>query len=386
MLHSLLRTATLACCVLGPLAAQTVYPKGTTIWLSDDTYDGYTVFTSPAGEATVIDMAGNIVKQWASPIAGHELRLVEPLDNGNILAVSRVPGTRSNIVLEFDQTGNLVWGYALPTSLGFIHHEVERLPNGNTLLLCAREVPVPAISPVPLEDDYIIEITPEGTLAWAWITYQHFEEFGFTAEARQLISAQGGDWAHANAVHPLPPNTHTNPAFAEGNLVVSQRFTNTVFIIDRTTGAIVWQSGPNNPLTLGQHAPYMIPMGLPGAGNILVFDNGSGTGYPLEGRAPGFSSVKEIDPVSSSVGWRYTAGSSGLFPFLFSSDIVSNAQRLPNGNTLICSGVKGRLFEVNPVGTIVWEYMSPLTRLTRVGSSTTYLIYRAYRVPLEWLQ
>ena len=51
--------------------------------------------------------------------------------------------------------------------------------------------------------------------------------------------------------------------------------------------------------------------------------------------------------------------------------------RLPNGNTLICSGVKGRLFEVDVAGTIVWEYMSPF------GNRT---VYRAYRVDYSWLQ
>ena len=96
----------------------------------------------------------------------------------------------------------------------------------------------------------------------------------------------------------------------------------------------------------------MIEQGLPGAGNILVFDNGSGTGYAARRRAPGRSSIQEIDPVTKSVVWSYSDG------FRFWSNIVSGAQRLPNGNTFICSGVKGRMFEVKPDGAIVWEYVN----------------------------
>jgi len=38
---------------------------------------------------------------------------------------------------------------------------------------------------------------------------------------------------------------------------------------------------------------------------------------------------------------------------------ISNAQRLPNGNTLSCEGNFGRLFEVTPEGAVVWEYVNP---------------------------
>ncbi len=43
----------------------------------------------------------------------------------------------------------------------------------------------------------------------------------------------------------------------------------------------------------------------------------------------------------------------------FYSPRISNAQRLPNGNTLICEGDFGRLFEVTRDGELVWEYVNP---------------------------
>ncbi len=33
---------------------------------------------------------------------------------------------------------------------------------------------------------------------------------------------------------------------------------------------------------------------------------------------------------------------------------------MPNGNTLICEGAPGRLFEVTPNSQIVWEYINPM--------------------------
>ena len=38
------------------------------------------------------------------------------------------------------------------------------------------------------------------------------------------------------------------------------------------------------------------------------------------------------------------------------------AQRLPNGNTLVCAGVIGNLFEVTPAGETVWQYVNPMVR------------------------
>ena len=79
----------------------------------------------------------------------------------------------------------------------------------------------------------------------------------------------------------------------------------------------------------------------------------------------------EINVVDRTVPWFYSASQSQMFNRLFYADIVSNAERLPNGNTLICSGVRGRLFEVTTSGRIVWEYMSPFVGTATGGPSST---------------
>jgi len=385
-----LSAATVAFCPLlwsTPLSAQTVYPLGTTIWQQGRTQDGYTLFIGGAGTGVLVDMDGNVVNTWVSPVAGDNLSDIHPLSNGDILVLTGPQVGPKRTALQLDYFGTVVWSWTMGPEFAAnttLHHDLERLPNGNTLLLGREDVVNPLISPDVLKDDFLVEVDPSGQVVWTWHTHEHFDQFGFDDDAKALISSAAGDWAHANSISPIPANDHGDPRFAEGNIIVSHRFTNTVFVIDKPTGDIVWQLGPTpeqDQRTYGQHAAHMIEQGLPGAGNILIFDNGSGTGYPLRGFAPGYATVPEIDPLTKDEVWRYSAMNSGQFRHRFNSYIVSNAQRLANGNTLICSGVRGRFFEVEAVtGDIVWEYMSPF-----LSPGRDNLVYRCYRVPLDWI-
>jgi hypothetical protein len=115
-----------------------------------------------------------------------------------------------------------------------------------------------------------------------------------------------------------------------------------------------------------QHNAHWIAPGLPGEGHMLVFNNGSGR--------PGgdSSSVDEIVLPVDSQGqytrdrrgpygptqavWSYSAPKKSDFYSFF----ISGAQRLPNGNTLICSGANGSVFEVIPNKEVVWKYTNPV--------------------------
>ncbi len=52
----------------------------------------------------------------------------------------------------------------------------------------------------------------------------------------------------------------------------------------------------------------------------------------------------------------------------FYSSFISGTQRLSNGNTLICSGANGTIFEVTPEKAIVWKYVNPVKNDTPIGT------------------
>ena len=120
---------------------------------------------------------------------------------------------------------------------------------------------------------------------------------------------------------------------------------------------------PQDQKFFGQHDATWIEKGCPGEGNILVFNNG---------RTRRYSSVDEIaPPVDTNGNYAYTPGTAykpdkqlwiytAEKPTDFYSHHISGAQRLPNGNTLICNGAEGIFFEVTPEKNIVWNYVNVL--------------------------
>ena len=188
------------------------------------------------------------------------------------------------------------------------------------------------------------------------------------------------DWVHINSATYVGPNRWFDEGdrrFAPNNIIISSRQAGFVAIVGRD-GKIAWRIGPDflesKELTairqiIGQHHPHIIPKGLPGAGNLMVFDNGGSSGYgaptpvspdgsAIHQRAG--SRVLEINPKTLELVWSYTG------PRFFSTNI-SGAQRLPNGNTLITEGAPGRLLEVTSDRRIVWEvHLSGLRRRERV--------------------
>ena len=369
--------------VSGPwvFAYPTVYPTGTTIYEPDKASPGYTIYnTIDTPDVVLIDMEGNLLNVWQ--VEGLRLTYSEPLANGNLLGRANRGGDWGLVELDWDS--NVVWEIFFPIHERQVHHDFERLENGNTLILCSSMRFVPRISRL-VTDDHIIEVDPTGQIVWEWYTLDHFEEFGFDNETLTLIEENldrlGGDWAHANSIQSLPENTLGDARFEKGNILVSQRHTNIIFVIDKDTGTIVWRVGPDDNLTIGQHDAQMIEMGLPGAGNILVFDNGGISGYPEEARFN--SRIVEISPIDKQIVRAYSAIASGLPRDTFFSPFMSSVQRLPNGNTLIDEGNTGRFFEATSTGEIAWEYVNPREAIR--DEVTHRQVYRIRRVPLDWI-
>jgi hypothetical protein len=357
------------------------------LWDPERAYNGYTLYQGLVEDKVLLlDMDGRVVHEWA-PAGYKTTYYATPLPNGHILTLARrtKDSPAYDGVVELDWEGRVVWEYFNPDKMQ-AHHAYERLPNGDTLILLQELHEDWSISSASLKDDRIMEVDPDGHAVWDWRTADHFQEFGFSPEAIQTIQEKGGDWVHTNSIRTLPATdlAQFDPAFREGNILVSQRQTNIVFIIDKATGIVVWKVGPQDNLTVGQHDPKLLPSDLPGGGNLLVFDNGGAAGYPQQSRD--YSRILEIDPRGPNVVWEYESVNPDDPSQNFYSAFISSAQRLPNGNTMICEGMKGRLFEVTPEGAIVWEHLHP-TFLPRpdTGQLVNY-VYRATRVDPAWAE
>lgn len=413
---------------------------GVTHYDPENAYDSYVLFTGADAVTRLIDLGGAVVHEW--PFAGVPPRIIDPALNGGRLGdvgvqLSDSGDPRGGIyangtVGQLSWSGERIWewGSQAPGGAARQNHDWELLPNGHRLLLVTVPRVVPLLGASTVGDQGLVEVDDRGEIVWEWLAGNHLAELGFSESGwnalRETAARDPEDpWGYLemNSAKSLGPNKwfdqDPDTVFHPDNILVSFRKANIVALIDKSSGAIVWKLGPyfdapsgsqhqristhKVPRALdqisGQHNPHMIAEHLPGAGNILLFDNQGGAGYPPAalGIYAG-SRVLEIDPVTEQIVWQYTAEDSGLPPWTFFSSFVSNAQRLPGGNTLITEGMQGRLFQVTSAGDVVWEYHSPyegygvagepevreprvpgVDRLTR-----TPLVYRAQSVPFDW--
>jgi hypothetical protein len=313
---------------------------------------------------------------------------------------------------DFQREGNPV-GYYAPGLEPFVDR-------GHTFILLHEDVRASQISEIPLVDDKMVEVSWDGQVVWEWRPHEHVDELGFDTDARAAIRTNPsarpvgerrvGDWLHVNSLSVLGPNRFYDAGderFHPDNIMWSSRNANIIAITNKTTGRVVWRLGPRYDANdaerslgwiIGQHHPHLIPRGLPGEGNLLVFDNGGWAGYgaPWPGAPEGtqhmrrdYSRVLEINPITLEVVWRFTPREAGFMipndAARFYSPFISSAQRLPNGNTLIAEGSDGRIFEITSDHQLVWEYISPYFRAINLGTAPINMVYRAYRYPYEWV-
>jgi hypothetical protein len=331
---------------------------------------GLTLFTQMNGDGIVylIDLSGKVVHIWRMPYPINYGYLTE---RGTLVCNGKIPGETfiakapfgCGVLLEADWNGRVLWEVRNPNH----HHDGRLLKNGNVVLICAAELPDEFARRVKggmpgsevsgkMWGDYLLELTKDGRTVWEWRTWDHLDP---TEYPIPFVQNERSEWTHGNSVSEL----------ADGNLLVSFRNISTVVKIDRKSSRIVWKLGA--PPLAGQHAPVELPNG-----NILIFDNGP---TRLDQTFP-FSRVIEVNPLTNEIVWKYQ----DAVPHNFFSDRISNAQRLPNGNTLINEGMFGRFFEVTPAGEVVWEYVNPyFGPSAKPAQNQTNNVFRVYRYTEE---
>jgi hypothetical protein len=406
-----------------------VFPTGVTIYDPEKAYNCYVLFDGRDDRGHLIDMNGNVVKSY--PYSGWPIEMIDPAEHdgkkGHVLGQKEPDAFNNENVIEMNWDGNIVWewGTDAPGGKAGQDHDLARLPNGNTLILGYFPRVVPEISDEPVRDQNIYEVTPQGELVWQWSAIDHREQLGIAPEDIGLLldpkvrNRRTGLLA-LNNMHPLGPNKWHRAGderFHPDNLMIDSRDGNFIAIVAKSTGDIVWLTGPSYPgsqdmskrkftgavprpldQTCGQHDAHLIPDGCPGAGNILLFDNGGYSGWP-----PVYhflwqaTRILEIDPNTRDIVWQYDASSSGDQVWTFFSYFMGGVRRLPNGNTLICETIHGRIFQVTPEGEIVWEYVCPIfvgperkegedvNLVTWMHQGKRNWMYRAQPIPYDWV-
>jgi hypothetical protein len=345
------------------------------LYRPEQCWNGYTLLFRGL-QVKLIDMNGRVAHDWTleTDVTHCGTDRARLLEDGHVLVSRGGMHSEDGMLEELEWEGRVAWRYIPEGSIPHTrylgpHHDVFRKANGNTLLICRQAVPEPCLARVRDPDwqgqaiygDTILEVDRSGQTVWEWQSHEHLD-----LNHRRLLASPDWppgplnstvlDWTHVNTVRPLPENRWFDAGdarFRPGNVLISPRQLDTVYLIDRETHEIVWQySGDYFGGLSGQHEPYMIEKGFPGAGNILIFDNGASPWNDL-GHA-GASYVLEVDPTTKQVVWVYDRWQQ------FHSSYTSSAQRLANGNTLICESVSKRVFEVTHKGETVWEYVDPV--------------------------
>jgi len=410
--------------------------------LPDELYQGYLFWhqadelaTDVVNYAMLLDTEGKIVHRWDTDLngGGHTSYL---LKSGGLLRtgirdkryVVGQPVAATDTIQITDKTGKAVWELSAE-NIDFngnkitFHHDMLPMPNGNILVLIYEEISPKEAAAAgwsagkgkTVWSDGVLEIKPDleknsFEIVWYWRFIDH------------MIQDQDAEAANFNAIadHPEKIDGHFPKSYAPMNavrqhlnsldyhlgmdqIVVSSFIYNEIWVIDHSTtieqaagsaggrrgmgGDLLFRYG--NPaayargtekdrLFQNQHDANWVDEGLPGAGNILVFNNNTGTSSiarvgtggaaaaAAQQQLKGISNVHEIRPTVDSGG--YVLGKSGTFEAKqiwfwknddFFAPFQGGARRLPNGNTLLTDTVGRRVWEVATDGDVVVRYNGP---------------------------
>lgn len=380
---------------------------GVTTWKRDKAWAGFTLLTPmmitrkqmegrKSSYVYLLDMNGRIVHYWTVP--GAVKLHAELLENGNILCGVDDPtepkkvtlGFAIHSIVELDWDSNIVWRYDYEY---MDCHDRCRLRNGNTLIQIYKRIDPQlqkkikgGVSGTENKDSshantadgfggqmytlVLEEINSAGQVVWEMDLSQALDpeiDIIMPLCSREL-------WPGLNSIEEMP----------DGNIISTSYNLSCMYIWDKAAKKVKWRFGnmygnPTKHRISFPHDPTVLHNG-----HIMCFDNGRFYAADPDGSLnyfpPDFSRVIEMDPASGEIVWEYR----GENPVDFYSTYISSAQRLPNGNTLICEGATGRLFEVTARGEICWEYLSPFYSNSGIRYGNTNAVFRCMRYGADY--
>ena len=295
----------------------------------DKAFNGLTCFYPYLNNLfQVADMEGRIVLEFEAP----DMRMdgdFEILWDGRVLIMGE------GAIFLYRPSGTAEWAVSAP----LCHHCVIPMPNGHIMYIFGYYLAVEGWD-LPFLADGIREVDPStGDTVWEWKTSDHLSTGDYCPLHIQgyLLTTKHYDWTHSNTI-----------VFreAESAVYLNSRHLDRIVKIDYPSGEILWSMGAGGDFGEGLFSHAHDPQFLEND-NILIFDNGNHI-FPVE-----FSRAVEIafDP---ELGWAEEVWAWPTEP-LFFDPYMGDANRLPNGNTLITSSLHGSLFEVTQSGEVVWN-------------------------------
>jgi hypothetical protein len=382
----------------------------------EKSYDGYTLLY-PHNQPNVflINNCGEIVHSWPDSSVWRPGNTAYLTDEGKLIKTKRSKNISGNPIwfggggarVEIrDWDNTLKWSYEVNDTLERLHHDIKPMPNGHILMILWQKKTKAQLAEAGrdtitnkeavLHTESIIEVDPKtNKVVWRWNLWDHMIQDADSSKPNygDVASNSGkvdinypyftdGSWYHMNAID-------YNEELDQ--ILVSVPTHNEIWIIDHSTttaqaatdkgglsgvggdlmfrwgNAATYKKAQLADKQIGyQHGVHWIRSFLapshPNFGKINLFNNRAGVN---------FSEVQILSPPWDMYEWKYKKTNGIWGPAIpdqvvrhpekekLFSDILSNAQYLPNGNMLILSGRTGYIFELSPEGQIVWEYKVP---------------------------
>ena len=337
---------------------------GVTVHVRGRVSPGLNLYTSGhQAEAELITTDGRVVHRWAYdffdvwPDDETDPRIVQTqywrrahvFENGDLLAIYEGLG-----LIKVDKDSNLLWARR-----NGAHHDLQILANGDIAVLTRKARPSHFDPRKAILEDFAEILGSDGRSKARYSLLESFKRSPQHSKVWENAEKRGGDVFHTNSIEVLDGRfAEEHPAFASGNLLLSSRALNTVFIVRPSDNRVVWA------LRAGfraQHDARVLD-----DGDLMLFDN--------RGRQNA-SAVQIYDPTTHELKWEYR----GTKEHPFYTRSCGAAQRLPNGNTLVTESDNGRAFEIAPDETIVWEFYNP----HRAGENDQYIatLFLVERLP-----
>jgi hypothetical protein len=281
-------------------------------------------------------------------------------------------GGKTGLLQKIDKNNNVIWEFKDE----MLHHDFDVDLDSDTVY-AIKFTPVKKSFSDKIKggrdtksknywSDTIIQIDESGNVIWSWELQDNLKPEDYMLDP---ITPRT-EWSHSNSIKFY----RTNPINNKPSLLLSARHLNTVFLIDRETGSVLWVS-PKGLFS------YQHDATLTSSGTVLVFDNGL---TRKQERPFLWSRLVEVDIKTNKVIWQFNGGSTGPEMASFAASIMSGSQRLPNGNTLGVNSLRGHIFEVTKEKEVVFSFVNPYLTKDHTSPFGNNLIFKARKIPLNY--